>query len=61
MKQVADGWKPGTTGYRDVLDLVEPAHTKDSPLAAHVKGLQTIEVDLVDRPGLSGAKQYENN
>ena len=48
---VANGWKPGTAGYRDVLDLVEPVHTEDSLLAAHVLGLQTIEVDLVDRPG----------
>ena len=36
-------------GYRDVFDLVEQAHAKDSPLAAHVKGSQTIEVDLIDR------------
>ena len=41
-------------GYRGVLDLIERTHTEDSPLAAHMKGLQTIVVDFVHRPGLRG-------
>ena len=42
--RVADEWKPRMAGYHDVLDFAEPAHAKDSPLAANMKSLQTIEV-----------------
>ncbi len=49
---VTDKWESGTAGYDDVLDLVKPIHVEDSSLAAHMEGLQTIEVDLVDRSRL---------
>ncbi len=52
LNHVADEWESGTTGYSNILNFVEPTHIDILPLAAHVEGLQTIEVVLVDCPGL---------
>ncbi len=50
LNHVADGRKSGTAGYSDILDIVEPTHIENLPLAAHVEDLQTIEVGLANRP-----------
>ena len=58
---VADGREASAVRDRDVFDLVKPSYIEDSPLAAHMEGLQVFEVGLVYRPGLRGVEQYGDN
>ena len=44
LDEVANVWKACTTNDISVLDFMEPAHTEDTSLTAHVEYLQVVQV-----------------
>ena len=58
LDEVANVGKACTTSDINVLDFMEPAHTEDTSLTAHVECLQVVQVHLGRGPCLGRIEQH---
>ena len=58
LDEVANVEKACTTSDITVLDFMEPAHTEDTSLTAHVECLQVVQVRLGRGPCLGRIEQH---